>query len=196
MNMSLARFLFLLAIGAAEAIAAPITYTITFTTESPSEIAPDSGGFTYDSAAALGNQFSNFLVRWDGVTWDLTDPANFGAGAPPFCGTSQDSATSFAMLTTGICTPVNFLEWDAHVEVGGVTANKFRFVDARTPDLFFGTAIEAVTYTGTPIISPADASGTWRVTPVPEPSTIFLLIAGGAILMGGKRKGYRTLPAN
>src|SRR5215471_9359283 len=47
-------------------------YAINFTTSSGSP-APLSGSFTYDSTTAV---FTNFLVTWNGHTYDLTAAAN------------------------------------------------------------------------------------------------------------------------
>ena len=56
--------------GASVATASQITYNINFT--NTFGIGPAAGSFTFDSQAALGSQFSNFLVTWDGYTFDYT----------------------------------------------------------------------------------------------------------------------------
>lgn len=73
-------------------------YAITFTLTSGSP-APAIGTFAYDSTVP---SFSNFLVLWDGVTFNLTSGANSPASIGPYaaCLTSTSGASaSFSLLT-------------------------------------------------------------------------------------------------
>ncbi len=76
---------------------------------------PTSGSFVYDAAETLGNRFSNFVVVWDGFTFDLTGSANRGGivlGTQ--CGTQSNStsATVFEFLSgTAVCTPTSVALW-------------------------------------------------------------------------------------
>src|ERR1035438_3957196 len=64
--------LFIGLVGAvSSATAGTITYNINFTTTGG--LAPLSGTFTYDLTL---NTFTNFLVTWDGTTFDLRSEAN------------------------------------------------------------------------------------------------------------------------
>ncbi len=67
------------------------SYTINFTLNAPSVLAPTSGTFDYDPASG----FSNFLVNWDGEQYDLTAGANSPLGSG--CGT-YNAALSFALI--------------------------------------------------------------------------------------------------
>jgi hypothetical protein len=122
------QMLLLTGIIASRAFAGPVPYVINFTTTSGSP-APTSGSFTYDSAAALGAQFTAFVVVWDGLTFDLTSAANAG-GFSFGCGAVKvNSATAFAILSgTNECPGSPYaIRWDA----GDRSLNsEFRFSDA------------------------------------------------------------------
>ncbi len=76
------------------ATAAPVNYTIDFTTTAGT--APTSGSFAYDSASAT---FSGFHVAWDGFDFDLTDSANGPVtGGNAGCAGSG-GATAFLLLS-------------------------------------------------------------------------------------------------
>jgi hypothetical protein len=71
-------------------------YTINFT---GSSILPTSGSFTYDSAMP---GLSNFIVVWDGFTFNLTSSANNPTVVPPLPGcvpAGAGPAESFALLS-------------------------------------------------------------------------------------------------
>jgi hypothetical protein len=86
------------------ATAGPVTYTITFLDGGPP--VPTSGEFTYDPAAG----FSNFLVSWDGVTFDLTAAANAPDVTSPCAGESSSAATSFGLMSHTLC-PGSVFSW-------------------------------------------------------------------------------------
>ena len=98
-------------------IGAPLThadtvtnYAITFTLTSGSP-APTVGTFAYDSTVP---SFSNFLVLWDGVTFNLTSAANSPASIGPYaaCLTSTSGASaSFSLLNN--CAGNPDTDWDA-----------------------------------------------------------------------------------
>jgi hypothetical protein len=50
------------------------TYDITFPDQSGNTAG--TGSFDYVASNPIGNQFSDFLVSWDGFTFDLTQSAN------------------------------------------------------------------------------------------------------------------------
>jgi len=70
-NLLAAGLLLLSGFGLAVADDAPVNYTIHF--NATSGTAPTSGSFTYDSVT---EEFSNFLVEWEGRSFDLTSAAN------------------------------------------------------------------------------------------------------------------------
>jgi hypothetical protein len=78
------------------------TYTINFT---GGPLLPTAGSFTYDPDTP---NFTNFLVTWDGVPFDLTSAANdpiIGIGGnPPCIGAATGAAATFLLLS-GACSP-------------------------------------------------------------------------------------------
>ena len=106
-----ASILLALAIGGAStARAAAITYDITFTSNGDLPV----GSFTYDAAVPA---FTNFLVQWNGLTFDLTSAANSpfddGASGPACLGGLTGAAASFVWLSPGCQTFNNSWAGDA-----------------------------------------------------------------------------------
>ena len=82
------------------ALASLSHWDFTFSSAQQSSVAPVSGSFNYDPVSG----FSNFMVDWNGVLFDLTDEAN----APNVTGTLPPCAEtgaglSFQMLTRDDC---------------------------------------------------------------------------------------------
>jgi hypothetical protein len=102
---------------AQSALADPVTYDIHFTAYVGP--LPTSGSFTWD-----GQQFSDFLIMWSGVTYNFTGVAN-DANFPPMsssCPSALRPQFSFELLT-GQCG--SDLRWDARK--GSVPAVYFEF---------------------------------------------------------------------
>jgi hypothetical protein len=90
---------------------------------------PAAGCFTYDAQAALGSQFSSFLVTWDGYTFNFASAANTGPLLGGSCNsTPKNSATSFLLLTIGACTPTLNFGW-REMESGNGQVAEFIFFD-------------------------------------------------------------------
>jgi hypothetical protein len=142
-------------------------YTITFTGASPS-LTP-AGSFTYDSTVL---SFSNFLVVWDGITFDLTSAANnpVTKGTLPTCLTSASGATATFSLLTDCASDPN-AAWSAI----GSTPEFFIF---DTPPVATGV-ISVRTIASQPPTSDA-AAGTFEVSAIttPEPGTSSLMLIG------------------
>ena len=82
------------------ALASLSHWDFTFSSAQQSSVAPVSGSFNYDPVSG----FSDFMVDWNGVLFDLTDEAN----APNVTGTLPPCAAtgaglSFPMLTRDDC---------------------------------------------------------------------------------------------
>ena len=98
-------------------------YVIVFTTTSGD--APTSGSFSYDTATG----FSNFLVVWDGYTFDLTHVFNDGTGGGVVSGDCglTGSALGFAAISKTLplsCEPTQG-GWTANITGGFGFHNEF-----------------------------------------------------------------------
>jgi len=106
-------FLIFLAVPLARRADTVTTYAITF---SGGGTIPTSGSFTYDSAVP---QFSNFIVDWGGLSFDLTASANnpyVDGGSPSCIGSSTHAAARLAILTT--CNSAGDEGWEAFGKFG------------------------------------------------------------------------------
>ncbi len=166
--------------------ASPVAYTMQFTLIDGS-LAPVSGSFDYDSSASLDERFSDFIIDWDGVDYNMTDGANDPTvyGTPiASCTPSNDSAGVFyALLNPSDCpgpsAPDGQTEWEGSPV--GETGGDFEFV--------FGTYSDAL---GFEVVEPTSgevptAIGSWTVTEVasaPEPGSMALILVGALPLLG------------
>ena len=82
------------------ALASLSHWDFTFSSAQQSSVAPVSGSFNYDPVSG----FSNFMVDWNGVLFDLTDEANAPnvTGTLPACA-ATGAGLSFQMLTRDDC---------------------------------------------------------------------------------------------
>jgi hypothetical protein len=153
---------------------------------------PSSGSFTYD-----GTAFTNFLVEFDGIQFDLTAHAN-----SPVVNTTADCSpgvsgplASFGVLSLNVpgCPTVTF-EWYV------TDPTTFYFVsldaDGRNPVYFLGNTSSLA-----PIGFPG-GSGAWTITDtsvstVPELSSLpLLLTAFSAVgLIYGRKRLRQLVPA-
>ena len=168
--------------AAATASAGPILYNINFTTASG--IAPTSGSFLYDDAAA--NPFASFLVVWNGMSFDLTASANHPTvtngcdPATPGTATGQDSFAALFTVGTPCSGP---LEWRA---IRDIPNSVFIFSDNLQ-----NVSDPALTVSGQgPANSQiATANGSFSaVAAVPEPSQAWLMFGGGVLLAVWRRR--------
>ena len=179
--------------GASVATATQITYNLNFTTIG---FGTPAGSFTYDSQAALGSQFSNFLVTWNGYTFNFTGAANTGPSLTGTCNsTPQNSATSFLLLTTGACTPTLIFAYIGR-EAGNGNPAQFEFdneiaccsIDRSLS--VFSTAVE------TRNTSDRGIGNFTSTAASPEPSTTCLGILGGSLLAAAVRRRRRLQSMN
>ena len=82
------------------ALASLSHWDFTFSSAQQSSLAPVSGSFNYDPVSG----FSDFMVDWNGVLFDLTDEANAPnvTGTLPPCA-ATGAALSFQLLTRNDC---------------------------------------------------------------------------------------------
>jgi hypothetical protein len=163
--------------------ATPMTYFVTF---SGGPTLPALGFFTYDASTP---SFSNFIVSWGGSIFDLTGAANaplVGGGCP---GASSSPATGFALMNQSLCAGV-FYRWFGNQDIG---SSSFAFFNETLAlPAHTGAVIQATgPGSGTPGF-PLQSAGDWTLTalptgpgtPIPEPSTISLLLLGTLFLIG------------
>jgi hypothetical protein len=176
--------------------AAPVAYDISFTGGSIMGAPLPTGSFLYDPAAG----FSNFLVNWNGVTFDFTpagDPPG-SANAPLFAtspSTDCDSSASnpqyaFLILTqtaTGCFAQAHYF-WQG-MYFGGSYA-QFMFILEVSDGLAVAhDIIAAQLLSGVPTIPLMDlGSGSW----VPESATLPAILAG-ALAIASVKLAQRTL---
>ena len=169
----------------AVAQATPITYVVNFSVEEGT--LPASGQFTYDAAA---QDFSNFLVSWDGFLFDLTSEAN----APSFDGVpcAGESASSSS---------IGFAEMSQTLPCAGTDYSWAGSVIGLTPSFDFfagGPAREWQIFEDLVLAGPPGlvvASGNWTISEADPPSTVpepasMLLLGTGLIGAGARR--WRT----
>jgi len=159
-------------------------------------ILPTAGSFDYDAAQPT---FSNFIVVWNGVPFDLTSTANSPSifGSPTTC-TLTGAALSFDVLTGGACalSPVGDIGWTVRtlgpcLGCSGV----FEFFKQVCPCL--RPPPEGLLVIGSPAMLVDDpllttSRGTFIVSAaVDEPASLVLLIAGLAGVVLGRRRWHR-----
>jgi len=156
-------------------------YDFDFTLQS-GNVAPVSGSFLYDSSA-LSNPFSNFLIVWDGNTFDFTSNANnpvFDNGATSACFPSLNPAGVLNALThPGLCFPYPSTEWQGADTGSNVDGSVFLI--SMEGDGNNGLSWEASDPT---LVLLRDGAGTFQAGAVPEPGTLATLLVGAMALAG------------
>jgi len=178
----LTSFILLYGVFGAAGIVSATNYQINFTVANGSP-APTSGAFDWN-----GSTFSNFIVIWDGFTFDMTSLANFPShyGPPASCGSTATDFFNF-MVTGQACTP----EGGAGYHWGAQSLNydtSFAIID-NTPTA--SAAIIANNDFGiianfTNHDSRGDFTSSAVVT-TPEPGTLSIALVGLLTLVAWKR---------
>lgn len=193
--MKLSLGLSLALLGAlTSAHAAPVRYNIQFTTTSGSP-APTSGSFFYDSDVPV---FSNFLVVWNGISFDMTAAANNPTFAMGACNTAGNGAAdTFDFLLNQNCGSGQYFNGWGGFGYGFASGFTFERSDAEnlpTNAISF-SAIDSST-------DNTSAQGTFSISlaeaPVPEPATLSMLTAAAALLavrLRMRRSGRGSTPS-
>ena len=156
------------------ACAGVVDYTINF---SAGTGPTPTGTFQYDASLPPGARFIDFEVIWKGLIFDLTDSANapIGFGDPSACGLD-----AFRLMQGIACSPhqTGYPKWAG---AGGENAVGFQITDMDVSGehvIGVGSSISGY-YSG---ISP-DGGSLLFATPVPEPTDVMLMLAGGGMLL-------------
>jgi hypothetical protein len=170
-------FLFLLAFPLALRADVVTTYDVTFT---GTGILPTSASFTYDSTVP---QFSDFIVDWQGFTFDLTSDANNPTifdGTPSCIGSNTGAAAGFAILTT--CNSPGNASWGGDEEDN---IADFGFFADPSGCSAFGACGQINAVITVPVIQNiVSGEGSFSIAAVPpttvtrEPSSLILLGTG------------------
>jgi hypothetical protein len=170
---------------AATATAGPIPYNINFSGGSPN---PTAGSFIYDADSPL---FTSFIVIWQGISFDLTSSANnaFSFGACHTVG--NDAADAFAYLSNPTCGSGAVNDgWTAFQGIA-VGFDSFQF--------YRGSGGDFVRFSGqTPSSQLVSilTTGTFSITATPEPSSMALLLSGGALFAWTRKRRSATSPSD
>jgi len=145
-----------------------------------------SGSFMYDSSS---DTFSDFIVVFDTLSFDLTDAANTPkiAGTAPAClGGATDGAASFALLS-GSCSDA---EWQGQITSNG----EFTILTpTNIPGVGYIALDDRVSSVGINPMFVGDAeAGTFTITAVPEPGQVGVMIAGLLALLCSVRRTRRV----
>ena len=172
------------------AMAAPVHYNIQFSGGTVSGTLP-TGSFDYDPATPA---FSNFVVEWNGLNFNLTGGANspivFVSGQPdaPVCGVSG-AARSFLLLTKDSCLPQELAPKQWELLPVGSDSLQFDFVGGggQGNQMFFTSS--SVTYASADECRPYCGSGSWQISrAIPEPGTLALVGFSLAGLAASRRR--------
>ena len=152
-------------------------YTINFTGGSP---LPTSGSFTYDSTVPA---FSNFIVVWDGLTFNLTSSANNPTVVPPLPGcipAGTGPAESFALLS-GCASGT----WAAPPGLGtfAIGIPPIGSCCPSPPQFSIFSSVG-------PSFSNDFGSGSYSIAAVatPEPSSLALMLSGVGLVFGMRKR--------
>jgi hypothetical protein len=167
--------------------AAPILYDLNFSGGTPN---PISGSFTYDAGPGVGTPiFSNFVVTWQGITFDVTSAANSPTVFAQCAGLGSPE-TTFALLTSPtICSGPNNHVW------GVANANSSGQNDASMLRFgLFASGIQVFSFAPNPLFLGSTIGNFDVTTATPEPGSMILLLAGAIALLACKQ-GWRHPPA-
>lgn len=157
---------------------------------------PTSGSFGYDASQPLGSQFTNFIVVWEGISFDLTSDANF----PSFVNTDTSacfptlgSAGVFAALSApGNCLGVGS-DWLGIAHPDKLSAQfKFEFVDAALDNSVRIFGFTPIPFSLSPLLVAQGHGIRIIAAAVPEPTELPLLVTGVLALVLGT-KSIRAL---
>lgn len=187
MKHIICRIIFLTGTVGAVASADTLTdYTISFTGSAP---VPTSGSFTWDST---DETFTAFTVTWDGLVFYLAGDQEQDDNTSA-CGLPETQNSTFLLLTTpgGFCGPGQAgPEWMAEPASNG---DLFGFFDTNAADTSTYFVATATVLSGQPTedLNGSIFSGGFSTaiaqSASPEPASLLLALAGGAMLLAGKR---------
>ena len=171
------------------AVGAPVNYSVSFAASGG--LLP-AGAFTYDASIP---QFTNFVVYWDGIQFDLTSAANgLSIASPPSClgGATGPAAVFKFLLQTGCDPSFGVYEWFAIYDGDG-PGGRFTFLGQLVD--FDAGEIGSVSFGRTVPFGQVGVqnentrnSGTFTATAVPEPATLLSAALIGVLLACRERR--------
>lgn len=156
---------------------------------------PTAGNFSYDNTT---NQFTEFIIGWDGLLFNLASAANnplISGGGPPCIGGATGPQASFALMTNCLPDATDSVTWAASMVPGpsGESCFDFSAENSVTGGEITIKDCMPETAVGRPgAMSGGNFSSFNPFLPVPEPKTLGLMLLGIGLLFAMRNVSSRA----